>query len=655
LKPEIRTGRAGVLPFLLLTLASALACLCAHPAHAQRAGENAVTSADDAFGSSVGTEKIGIYSDTDVRGFNPVRAGNLRIEGIYFDQQSGLTGRVRAGLRIRVGIAALDYPFPAPSGIVDYKLRTSGDAPVASLALLRQNYGGPNIEIDLSGPIIKGRLSIAGGVTRNHDEAVDGSSFTNYGVGLLPKWRFNGGELTLLVSHIAQRDATSRIVISSPGAFLPPLPEPRRYLGQDWARASTDSTNFGAFARADLGKSWSVRAGAFQSQALKRRGYSEIFVVDDPLGNARHSIVADPRQLARSYSGEVQVTWRGGQGRLSQRVILNLRGRSRHGETGGSDRRDFGSIRLGEVDPEPKPTFSFGPTDESRVRQITAGIGYVARFDRFAQLNVGLQKTSYRASFQRLGQDTATTDEPWLYNATLVVSPSNRWLAYAGLNRGLEESGVAPENAANRNETLAASRTTQFDGGVRIRLGSTQLMLSAFQIGKPYFTFDANNRFTDLGDVRHRGLEASLSGSIGGRLTIVGGGVLMQPRVTGEARTLGRVGPRPVGVAPILLRLDAEYRLPTPGLSLTGSTVYTGRRAASSRTYSALGGDQLFTKATTTVDLGVRYRLKLGDHPVSARVLLANALNKRSFRILAANSYQQDEARRLAVNILADF
>ncbi|HEX7887230.1 MAG TPA: TonB-dependent receptor [Phenylobacterium sp.] len=639
----------------MVVLAMASTCLPASTAHAQRAAENAIASADDAFGSSVGTETIGIYSETEVRGFNPVRAGNLRIAGVYFDQQGGLTGRVRAGSRIRVGIAALDYPFPAPTGIVDYGVRPSGDKPVASLALLRQNYGGPNIEIDLSGPIVEGRLSVAGGVTRNHTETADGAQFTNYAAGLLPRWRFEGGELTLLASHIAQRDATSRIVISSPGAFLPPTPEPRRYLGQDWAQASIDNTNIGFFTRADLGKSWSVRAGAFQSQQLKHRAYSEIFVVADPLGNGRHNIVADPRQLARSYSGEVQVAWRGEQGRLSHRVLLNVRGRDRQAETGGSDRRDLGPVRLGDLDPEAKPAFSFGPTDESRIRQITAGLGYVGRFGTLAQLNLGLQKTSYRASFERFGQETATTDRPWLYNATLVLSPSSRWLVYGGVVRGLEESGVAPENAANRNETLAASRTTQFDGGVRIKLKTTQLVLSAFQIEKPYFSFDAANRFTDLGDVRHRGLEASLSGRIGDRLTIIGGGVLMQPRVTGEARTLGRVGPRPVGVASTLLRLDADYRLPVEGFTLTGSAVHTGRRAASARPYAALGGTQLFTPAFTTLDLGVRYRTKLDDHPVSVRVLLANVLDKRSLRILAANSYQLNDTRRLAVNILADF
>ena len=622
---------------------------------AQRAAESAVASADDAFGSTVGTEKSGIYNDMEVRGFNPVRAGNLRVEGVYFDEQGGLTGRVRAGSRVRVGIAALDYPFPAPSGIVDYQLRPSGDKYVASLALLRQNYGGENIEIDLSGPIIPGRLSIAGGITRNHSQFVDGAQFTNYAAGAIPRLKFARGEVALIASYIAQRDLTSRIVVTAPDAFVPRLPEPRVYLGQHWAKASQDNSNFGIIGRADLGGGWSFRGGGFQSQVLRRRGYSEIFVVSNLQGSARHSVVADPRQVNRSYSGEAQLAWRHEAGPLRQRVIFNLRGRNRAAETGGSDRRDLGPVLLGDKDPEVQPTFVFRDTDQSRVRQFTGGIGYVARYDTMGQLNLGLQKTRYRASFERLGIETRVTDQPWLYNATLVVTPSDRWMLFAGTVRGLEESGVAPESALNRNETLPASRTTQMDGGARVKLGDVSVMVSGFQIEKPYFSFDAANRFTALGDVRHRGLEASITGSVGPRLTVLAGAVLMRPEVTGDAVTLGRVGPRPVGVAATLLRLDTEYRTGFEGLSLTGSAIYTGRRAASARPYAQLGGRQLFTSAFTTIDIGARYRFKLDDHPVSVRLLLANVFDDRSWKIVAANSYQLNDSRRLAINILADY
>ena len=50
-----------------------------------RADENAVRQAGDAFGTSIGREVIGLYNQMSVRGFSPVAAGNVRIDGLYFD------------------------------------------------------------------------------------------------------------------------------------------------------------------------------------------------------------------------------------------------------------------------------------------------------------------------------------------------------------------------------------------------------------------------------------------------------------------------------------------------------------------------------------------------------------------------------------------
>ena len=92
------------------------------PALAQRAGENVATQSSDAFGRSVGQDKTGLYSSDEVRGFNPVDAGNVRLEGLYFDQVDRLSPRITDGNTIRVGPASQRYPFPAPTGLVDYSL-----------------------------------------------------------------------------------------------------------------------------------------------------------------------------------------------------------------------------------------------------------------------------------------------------------------------------------------------------------------------------------------------------------------------------------------------------------------------------------------------------------------------------------------------------
>jgi iron complex outermembrane receptor protein len=114
-----------------LIAVSVLSLILVLPAYAQRTDDNVVTQSDDAFGKTVGDEQIGIYNPDDVRGFSPIDAGNVRIEGLFFDQQAGLTDRSS----IRVGISAQGYPFPAPTGIVDYSLRMPGAKNLVSVAL----------------------------------------------------------------------------------------------------------------------------------------------------------------------------------------------------------------------------------------------------------------------------------------------------------------------------------------------------------------------------------------------------------------------------------------------------------------------------------------------------------------------------------------
>lgn len=111
----------GVRSFIILGPAC---CLLAQPqaAQAQRVSENATTQSSDAFGRSVGNEKTGLYTSEDVRGFNPVDAGNVRLEGLYFDQIDRVSMRLIDGNTIRVGPATLRYAFPAPTGLVDYSL-----------------------------------------------------------------------------------------------------------------------------------------------------------------------------------------------------------------------------------------------------------------------------------------------------------------------------------------------------------------------------------------------------------------------------------------------------------------------------------------------------------------------------------------------------
>src|SRR4028119_2428922 len=85
-----------------------------------------------------------------------------------------------------------------------------------------------------------------------------------------------------------------------------------------------------------------------------------------------------------------------------------------------------------------------------------------------AERSRGSQKTSSeKETVIPSGPSIKTKDSPWLYNGTLALHLTDKLVAYAGYTRGLEESGVAPATAVNRNEAPPALRTNQRDAGIR--------------------------------------------------------------------------------------------------------------------------------------------------------------------------------------------
>ena len=172
----------------LTLLAAAMAC-ASSAAHAQsRSDENAVTQAEDAFGFSVGRESLGIYNAGNARGFSPTAAGNIRIDGLYFDQMYNLAGTVLNSTSIKVGLSAQGYPFAAPSGIVDLSLRRPDDKSGASVVTNFDSFGSLGVEVDGSLPV-SSTLSLGYGLNGTHVEFPDGTSNWNHTESLIARWR----------------------------------------------------------------------------------------------------------------------------------------------------------------------------------------------------------------------------------------------------------------------------------------------------------------------------------------------------------------------------------------------------------------------------------------------------------------------------------
>lgn len=641
--------------FSTRNLAAGVALVIAGPALAQRADENAVASASDGFGATVGNERVGVYSTTSVRGFSPITAGNRRLDGMYFDLGgNGLTNRLYSRATVRVGLPALAYPFPAPSGIVDYALRKAGTDPLLSVVAGRPAYGGYSLEVDGQAPFADGRFTVGAGLSAAANTYADGRDTRARSAALLPTLRYERSDWTAFLGYAQTAGDVPPILITT-GAQLPPSFDSSRFYNQRWIDNDQRSWTYGLLGRIEIADDLMLRLGAFESRSVRRRTFADLYLDVQPDGTAQNVVVSDPRLPARWTSGEARLSWDFNIGAVEQTLHASLRGRDKRLESGGSAQAALGAARLGVLTPAAEPTFVYSNPTTNQVRQVTAGLAYIGRW-KDLELNLGLQKTDYRSRLARAGQTDQIAADPWLYNATLAYAPTD-WLGfYGGTTRGLEESAAAPASAANRDDAVPASRTQQYDAGVRVVLGAMRLVGGVFQLERPYYSVGAGNLYGPLGEVRNRGVELSVTGPLTERLSVVAGMVLMDPQVVGEAFDAGRVGRRPVASTRRSARIDMEYRTPfVDRLSLTLGLQHSGAIVASTGNYLELGDRQLEVPSATTLDLGARYGFELGGVPMSARVQLLNVFDTRRPIVTSSNAFLLPDTRRLTFQLAADF
>ena len=635
----------------------------AAPALAQRTDENAVKAADDAFGTSVGKETIGLYNANDVRGFSPITAGNIRIEGLSVTEHGGFTQRVVKGSTIKVGLSAQSYPFPAPTGIADYSLRTSGNEAVLSPVLTLGPYGGKALDVDAQIPIVRDRLSLAAGISYRFEEnfpgaeGLPGEDGRQLQAGGVLQWRPGDGiDVKTFYGRMHFYDDRTIGQIFTGGPYLPPNVE-RRFFGAEWAKNQVERQFFGSVGSVQLSDNWQVRAGLFRWEN-EGSNLTELYRNVQPDGSALRQVVATKDQRQASTSGEVRSSYSVVEGDRRHTIHLAARGRDTARDFGGADLRNLGPAVIGKRVDVAKPEFSFGPLSRDEVRQVTGGIGYELRWPEVAELSLGLQKTDYEKNTYIPGLPTLTTkDSPWLYNGTLAVHVTDKLVAYAGYTTGLEESGTAPPNAVNRNSAPPALRTSQRDAGIRYAiLPRLSLVAGVFDVRKPYFNLDPGFFYRELGTVRHRGVELSLAGQPIEGLSVVAGAVLLDAEVSGEAVELGSIGPKPVGTTGRILRANFDYRLPFfEGLSVDLGITNQGGQVASSLPYAELGGRQLMTDPQTVFDLGARYRFDAGGTPASLRAQITNLFDVYSWKVGSNSGFRFLDERRFQLTLAADF
>jgi iron complex outermembrane receptor protein len=633
-----------------LLVGTSVALLLTYPeaAWAQRTGENAVASAQDAFGTSVGNERVGLYSPFAARGFSPVQAGNVRINGMYFDYQADINQRLTSGNNVRVGLTAQGYPFPAPSGVADFSLRLPGSETVGSAVVGIGPFGGPRLEVDGQLPITEA-LGIAAGFGVNQEGLAAGGDRRVLSAAVAGRWR-PADNLEIIPFWSAQEESSvdALPVIFTAGAYLPPEIERRRYFGPKWAQNEGSDYNYGLLTTYRVGD-WTLRGGAFRSIAHDDHNFTPVYLNTTPEGEADLAVISEQKRRFASNSGELRLTRQLIEGDRLHLIHLMTRGRIRDRRYGGGQTFSFGRGRIDEPMVAPKPTFTLGPQTTDQVRQLAGGLGYEGRWRGVGELSLGIQRTFYEKEVVRpSGPLPVTKASPWLFNGTLSMFATSDLVFYAGYTKGLEESPVAPSIAVNSGDAPPALITEQMDAGFRYAITKDlRLVAGVFDVRKPYFGLDPTRLFRELGEVRNRGLEASLAGQVTPRLSVVLGTVFLDATVSGDAVELGLIGRRPVGSIGRTVTGAVNWNVPW----LNGLSFDLAYEGSSDRI--ADRANSFVIPARYVASLGGRYRFDLFDKPATFRAQLASVNNAYGYSNIGEGFYY-NPPRRFQMNLTVD-
>jgi len=423
-----------------LSAAFLLCFFTASAAHAQRAGENVLTSAVDAFGTTLGRDSFGLYDQMQIRGFSPTVAGNIRVLGMNFDQQQMLQRSIRLGSSVRVGIATLGFPFPAPTGVVDFSLRVpvgkeGGSATIGLQERYRFNADFDN-EIKLTDS-----FSMTVAALGEYRNVLDGNKGTLISMGVTGRYKPSADVeiVPFFGTNIKSND------FAQPRWFTTDREEPDQQIdrltiiGPDWAVESDFGINTGVVAKVRPAENWLVEAALFRSINI-RSDWNSLLVRDiDDNGIGRRIVISDPRQYRASWSTEVRATRTITTGAVQHKLIAAVRGRKVFARIGGSVRTDLGLADLGERINIPRPVQQFGPQTIDKVRQGTVSLGYEGRWLQHAEFAGGVQFSDYQKRIDQPGQPLNTISEkPVLYNGILAVRVAPGFNIYGAYTSGFD-------------------------------------------------------------------------------------------------------------------------------------------------------------------------------------------------------------------------
>lgn len=389
--------------------------------------------------------------------------------------------------------------------------------------------------------------------------------------------------------------------------------------GQSWTYNKAEKTLGGLRIESELSDAVTLRAGYRHGDMWRQYDYIGAVLVSDGLYQAKET--ASPRQHERTDSTYELIDLHATLWGIRHNVTAGYDGTYFNYSRGSDVTKVLGNSSVASPAAFADPQLALGPVNSwQNTRYNNTLIGDRVVFDQSWSAVLGIN----HADLDQKSWSPTTVTAKYTQSANtptyaLLYKPADGVVTYASYMEQLIAGGTAPSTAANANQMLSPSVSSQYEVGIKTTIGAIDVNAALFRIDRVNEETDpADNVYKQDGREIHQGLEVTAIGKLTDRLTAIGGFTLMQAHVqTATADPLSE-NKIPANVPEREASAYLEYALPfIPDLIVTGGANYYGRRPTDAHDTGYLEGATIF-------NAGLRYEPEIYGHRTSFDLTVSN-------------------------------
>lgn len=460
------------------------------------------------------------------------------------------------------------------------------------------------------------------------------------------KQAYHGGRLGVNISNVD---------------FIPSVPRSTRNYSQKWVYSDLESEFGMARAEYDVADNWTVYGalGGQHSHETGAYGSPKLTAAngDATIGNM------DTNKYVDAFSGMGGIRGKFDTGVVSHSINLGYAAQTRRDKTAYAMALTPNATNIYHPQAVDQPVNNYfggemdDPRPTSRIRTegvlIADTLGFL---DDKVLLTAGVrhQKVAVRNyAYGTVAEDTKSrfTESRWTPGYGLVVKPWETVSFYANHIEALQPGDTAGQGAVNVGQVSGISLTKQNEVGVKLDYGNVGGSLALFDIKKPTGMIDPDTQvYGQYGEQRNRGVELNVFGEPVYGLRLNGSATWIDPEMS---KTEGGAndGNDAVGVANFFTVVSAEYDIkPVEGLTALARVTHSGSQYANT-------ANTLKLDSYTTLDLGMRYRMKVQENDLTWRLAMENVTNEKYWSgVESGGTYiYQGDPREVKLSVAYDF